>query len=242
MAYREWPVLSAGHERLACAWSRQQGDEQAIVPIVPDGCMDLIWSSHDEAIQVAGPDSVRFLAELNPGEELAGVRFNPGAAAEVLGVPAVAIRDARVPLAELWGTDANRIAELVGAASDRALALEALAADRVVAAGRTSLAIVGIVELARDGTDVRRMAADLGISERKLRRTCLDAFGYGPKVLQRILRFQQAKRLIEGGVPLADVAYQAGYSDQAHLTREVTSLAGTTPTRLRPAARTLAAS
>lgn len=86
------------------------------------------------------------------------------------------------------------------------------------------------------------MAADLGLSERQLRRTCLDAFGYGPKVLQRILRFQQAKRLIESGVPLADVAYQAGYSDQAHLTREVTSLAATTPTRLRPADRTLVAS
>jgi methylphosphotriester-DNA--protein-cysteine methyltransferase len=71
----------------------------------------------------------------------------------------------------------------------------------------------------------------LDVSPRTLRRRCQNAFGYGPKTLDRILRFQrflgfarQAEELC-----LADLAFAAGYADQAHLTREVRRLSGFSP-------------
>jgi len=72
----------------------------------------------------------------------------------------------------------------------------------------------------------------LDISPRTLRRRCQDAFGYGPKTLDRILRFQRFLKLArEGREPrLAALAFEAGYADQAHLTREGRRLSGLSPT------------
>jgi AraC-like DNA-binding protein len=68
----------------------------------------------------------------------------------------------------------------------------------------------------------------MGMSERTLRRRCLDAFGYGFKTLDRVLRFQRFVRLAAqtsiGG--LAELAARAGYADQAHMTREVQRMSG----------------
>jgi transcriptional regulator GlxA family with amidase domain len=49
----------------------------------------------------------------------------------------------------------------------------------------------------------------------------------------RILRFQEARRLIEAqpDLALARVASACGYYDQAHLAREFRALAGVSPRR-----------
>ncbi|WP_280391687.1 helix-turn-helix domain-containing protein [Nocardia wallacei] len=54
----------------------------------------------------------------------------------------------------------------------------------------------------------------------------MSAFGFGPKMLARVLRLQRALRLARAGVPFAETAFRAGYADQAHLAREVRELAG----------------
>jgi AraC-like DNA-binding protein len=72
----------------------------------------------------------------------------------------------------------------------------------------------------------------LGIGDRQLRRRFLDAVGYGPKTLERILRFQRFLRLAGADPDLARLAVEAGYADQAHLTRECTRLAGLPPAQL----------
>ncbi|MEY9863982.1 transcriptional regulator GlxA family with amidase domain [Catenulispora sp. GAS73] len=93
-----------------------------------------------------------------------------------------------------------------------------------------------MVRLLRTGAvppHVPALADAVGLSERQLRRRFTEAVGYGPKTLHGILRFQHALRLGRAAPnSLADVAYQAGYADQAHFTREVRRLAGLTPTEL----------
>jgi AraC-like DNA-binding protein len=60
--------------------------------------------------------------------------------------------------------------------------------------------------------------------------------GYGPKLLQRVLRFQAFLAACGDAAPgLAELAVEAGYADQAHLGRETRALAGLTPTELRTA-------
>ncbi len=188
--------------------------------VVPDGCADLMWL--DGGLVVAGPDTGPMPSLMRPGARVGGVRFGPGAASAVLGVPADALRDARVPLRELWGAEADRLAERVAGAADRRIALVTAVAARVRPVDPLDAAVVA--GLAR-GT-VRQVADEVGLSERQLRRRSLAAFGYGPKTLQRVLRFQRALGLARAGVPLADVAYRAGYADQAHLANEVRALGG----------------
>src|SRR5262249_12081767 len=74
----------------------------------------------------------------------------------------------------------------------------------------------------------------LYMSERSLRRRFDENFGYGPKTLERILRYQRYQRFRRAspGTRTAALAVDAGYADQAHLVRESRRLTGLTPRAL----------
>lgn len=229
--YREQPAPAGLRGVVACRWR----DETAVAReqrVLPDGCIDLLWM--DGAVHVAGPDTTAFLVPYLPGRPVTGLRFQPGAAPVVLGVPAHLLRDQRVRLDELWpGTGwAQRIAD------DPATGLTALVAQRLHRTG--PVADPGLREVLtrlRAGSGVAATAAALGWTERALHRRCRDAFGYGPSVVRRILRFRFALRLAQHGVPFATAAARAGFADQAHLAREVRALAGVPLTHLVRARR-----
>ena len=76
------------------------------------------------------------------------------------------------------------------------------------------------------------VAAELGITDRHLRRLLLGDVGLGPKTYQRILRLQRFLAASEEGQPDAAAAAAAGYADQAHLRSDTRALAAHTPARL----------
>ncbi|QPP09000.1 helix-turn-helix transcriptional regulator [Streptomyces bathyalis] len=199
--------------------------------VLPDGCMDLLlW---DGALVVAGPDTRAHLFTRAAGSRMTGLRLPPGTGPLVFGVPAHELRDRRVPLGELWPSAAVRVLEeRIAEAPAAGRALESIAAERL--AGREPLPSGEVAELLARGRGVASVARALGLSERQLHRRCLDAFGYGPKTLARVLRMQGALRLAARGMPPAQVAAVAGYADQAHLSREVRALAGATLRELSP--------
>ncbi|WP_225825207.1 helix-turn-helix domain-containing protein [Streptomyces naphthomycinicus] len=193
-------------------------------PVLPDGCMDLLWS--DGRLLVAGPDTRAYLPE-GPDRSWAGIRFRPGAAPALLGVPANELRDLRVELADLWpAAGVRRLRERIAAASDPASALEDIALERAAGAEAPDPLLRRLVECLDEGRPVSATAGELGLGERRLHRRCLTAFGYGPKTLARILRLQRALALVRSGTPYAETAVRAGYADQPHLAREVRALAG----------------
>jgi AraC-like DNA-binding protein len=143
------------------------------------------------------------------------------------------VRDERVDLDLVWPAD--RVRRLV---DELAAASSVLAAEQVLASSVASIgaawdpAAPRLLELVARGERVGAVADALGWTERQLHRRALAAFGYGPKVLQRVLRFDRAMRLARRGDGLASVAYAVGYADQAHLAREVKALAGVPMTTL----------
>lgn len=76
--------------------------------------------------------------------------------------------------------------------------------------------------------DLAAVSTTLQLSTRSLRRLCHTQFGYGPKMLERILRLQRVLRLARARPcdSLAALAFDGGYADQSHLSREVRALAG----------------
>lgn len=204
--YRERPARVPG----AVLWTRTS--DGAAYRVLPDGCMDLLWIEGD--LVVAGPDSRASVGVTEPGVRYAALRFAPGTAPRFLGVPAREITDARVPLADLWTRErARRLGDRVGTAADPAAALEEASValldrspDRLAAQ---------VVRGVRQGVDIRALAGRVGLSEQQLHRRCLDAFGYGPKMLDRVLRMNAALARARTGLGLAEVAAQTGYADQA---------------------------
>lgn len=194
--------------------------------IVPDGAMDLIWVG--DHILIAGPDSQAHVSSLTAGTALTGLRFAPGTLPGILGLPASELRDLRVRLDEVWSrSEAQRLADRIAGAADPGSALEAASAECLRAAGPRPPIVGAIVTRVRGGQPIAAVAAEVGLSERQLHRRSLAAFGYGPKVLARVLRMDRALALARAGVPFAETAARAGYADQAHLARDVRALTGT---------------
>jgi len=235
--YREWAphVSLRGHVR--CLWINDlSGSRTERLQVVPDGCVDLVWTG--ETLSVAGPDTGPILDRMPCGAIVVGVRFHPGAASAWLRQPLREIVNVRVPLAEFWGDDATRLLDRAAAcrsAKQLADELEAFLVGRQAAVGLADPQIAFLRRAAGDnclpaGQRLDQLAAYMGLSERTLRRRCLDAFGYGFKTLHRVLRFQRFFRLASRpeNHSLADMAGLAGYADQAHMTREVRRMSGMT--------------
>ncbi|MFE1948927.1 helix-turn-helix domain-containing protein [Streptomyces sp. NPDC059524] len=231
--------MSGPYRERACSvpgavlWTRTTGAApETGASVLPDGCMDLIWS--EGRLFVAGPDTRAHAAGPGARRLYAGVRFAPGTAPACLGVPAHELRDRRVDLADLWpAAEARRITERIDAATDPGAALAAEAARIAGAAGPPDPLLAHVVAALGAGRTVAGTAAATGLGARALHRRSLAAFGYGPKTLARVLRLQRALALTRAGVPLAETAARAGYTDQAHLTRDVKTLTGRTPAGFR---------
>jgi AraC-like DNA-binding protein len=88
------------------------------------------------------------------------------------------------------------------------------------------------------GPSVAALAADMGRSPRTLQRRIRASTGLPPKQWIALLRFREAlQKLALARESLAQIAAEAGYSDQAHLTTELSRHAGMPPGRLRAAAQ-----
>jgi AraC-like DNA-binding protein len=230
--YTEWPAPAALRDAVACLWARViTGGADQTALVLPDGCTDLIWERGRGAF-VAGPDTGPMPTRIGAGTVVLGVRFRPSAGGPALGLPLSELRDQRVDLADLSPAQARRLPAALdpGAAAARLLDL----AVDLIGDGPPDPAMTRVATRLRDPrARTEDVAAEVGLSLRQLRRRCHAAVGYGPKTLQRILRFQRfVSRIDRDRADLAVLAADTGYADQAHLTRECVGLSGLTPAAL----------
>jgi AraC-like DNA-binding protein len=84
---------------------------------------------------------------------------------------------------------------------------------------------------------IRRLrAAVAGCSRFAAYRAFRGRYGLWPSEYQRQTRLRNARRALAGGAAIADVAAEAGFADQAHLTRWFRRCYGITPGAYRAAA------
>ncbi|KUM27141.1 transcriptional regulator [Mesorhizobium loti] len=239
--FRERPAAAGLASAFSAVWVHRMA-EQDVPPIVitPDATIDLQWI--DGRFRIAGPDKEPQIERPPAGSVIVGFRFRPGAAAGWLGVPASEIVGGRLDLGELWGTRARELSDRIKAAPDVAGIVRQLEeAIGMRTEGREALdPLMGrAFDVIDEGLPPKTpllpfLQRQLHLSERTLRRRFEDAFGYGPKTLDRILRFHRFRRLREkaGEASTALLAIEAGYADQAHLIRESRRLTGVTPSAL----------
>ncbi len=232
--YTEWAAPAALRDAVTCLWAQvttSGADRPGLV--LPDGCTDLVWEQGRGAF-VAGPDTGPVPTTMAAGSLMLGIRFRPWAGGPALGIPLSELRDQRVDLADLRPGDARRLPATLDPNTAAARALDLVAA--LVIDGAPVLAVTCAARLLHDPqARAENVAADVGLSLRQLRRRCHAAAGYGPKTLQRVLRFRRFVSRIDACpdvLDLAAIAAESGYADQAHLTRECFKLSGLTPAAL----------
>ena len=226
---------------VACTWTGgfTPVEARAPEPVLPDGCIDIMWNGN--RLFVAGPDTGPS-PSTHDGRFVVGIRFRPGVGSVFLGPPAGDLTDRRLDLDTLWphlGELEDRLATSTSL-REAALVLEDHIGRRALTARRPDPVVQAVVRHWDSSTSrlpASRISHVAGVSERQMYRRFVDEVGYGPKVLERVLRFQRFLRTIaeQPAIGLAQLAADAGYADQAHLTRETRRLAGRTPAELRAA-------
>lgn len=251
---RPGPALRPHVECVWAVWDEQEVAERRAERIVPDGCPELILHLGDAFARRDERGGWRtqpraFLAgtltrpwNLRPGgrPRTLGVRFRPGAARMVLGVPMDEIADRETNVEDLWGAAGAELLE----AADNAPHLEgALRVAESWTERRLShrparqpevRPAVDLILACRGRTRIADAARGLGWSRRRLERAFLRDVGVSPKRFARIVRLNAALASLTGGdrESAVDVALDAGYFDQAHLLRDFRALAGATPRHL----------
>lgn len=109
--------------------------------------------------------------------------------------------------------------------------LRAALQDRVLRAGVAPVARA--VQMLRDdparAVTLAELAAMVGLTRFHFLRSFARETGLTPHAFQVQARLHLARRMIAGGMPLADVAAEAGFADQSHLTRLFGRSYGMTP-------------
>ena len=212
------------------------------LPLVhlPDAATALVYrrtGTRDGDLLAVGP---RSQAAYFPGKELPlciRARMRPGTARRVFGVPVNELRDQAVPLTDLWGDRAARLEDRLN---------ELTAPDPILRGIEDAL-----LESLRDGTDSRdrvlsqavealsttgehfaTLARRLWVSERHLRDLFTDRVGLSPKHFARI---QRVRTVLDraGSTKWAQIASDAGYYDQSHMTADFHTLMGVSPAAFR---------
>ncbi|MFZ1994310.1 MAG: helix-turn-helix domain-containing protein [Solirubrobacteraceae bacterium] len=217
--YREYAPPTPLRPLIACLWVRACAADDE-VRIMPDGASDVIWRQ-GHGTMIVGPDTTARAYPRSAGELLVGMRFRPGAGGGAMGVPLDGLRDQQVD-----ARDIDPAFDLDGDLPPGTVAGRLL---RAAAGRRPDPIVLAAAARVADGA-VAALAREYAISERQLRRRFHAAVGYGPGTLARILRFRRFLALLDRGRDdLAGLAFDAGYADQSHLTRESRRLAGLSP-------------
>jgi AraC-like DNA-binding protein len=172
--------------------------------------------------------------------------LTPAGARAIFGLPAAELHDGMVPFDDLIGQAAamalyDDVASSVGwPARFTALERHLLA---LVVAHEPRAAVRPEVSRAWDSltgpgaaSQVAAVADDVGWSRRHLGEQFRAETGISPSDARRLARFALSHRLARNpGRSLVDVAVEAGYADQPHMTREWRELCGYTPGQWREA-------
>ena len=183
-----------------------------------DACYDMIFTTRSDGaarVLLSGPATRPTEVRYDAGNRNVGIRFTRGT--YFTHVDPVEMRNRTIPLPM---PDRSRF-ELAGATwrfpgfADADELLDAF--DR-----HGLLAHDPVVEAALRG-------AATEVSARSIQRHFQHATGLSPHRVEQIERARAAAVRLRAGEAIADVAYELGYSDQPHLTREVKRLTGYTP-------------
>lgn len=221
--------------------------------IFPDGSIDIVFGFGDRVLRrvaaghavqpranVIGHMSQPLLLKPTGTWRTAGVRLRPEGAYAILNMNLAELSNSCVPLEAVWGRSGRRIVEqlLDVRVPEEALRLfQGFLLNRVATTRRphpgTVRAVREILKY-RGHVSVHHLARTVGWSERTLERRFAQEVGLSPKLLSQTARFHCLLACVspERKEKWASLAWDCGFADQAHLTREVLRFAGSSPMKL----------
>lgn len=243
MGYQEYKPSQNLSMYIDSYWISKASNETATSRILPDGFVDLIFDLNsiqplNDRARVSGMMTVFRDVTHNRDAEMIGVRIKPSCFNLISKVPLSEIKNGTGGIKDFVPKfDGGLINQLIEPVKD-SIKLKTLEEElRRLIVNSTSkldslvLSVVDNIEQSFQSVDFVRLSNQHAISLRQLERRFKLAVGVTMKEYQSIVRFCNVHNSIQQSKDdnLLSAAYQHGYYDHAHLTKEFTKMAGKNP-------------
>ncbi len=243
IGYKELNFKPLNRNMIEAVWTSITNNSGEYL-VLPDGRADLILrfelDKNNKAQNItpiiAAPYSTAMRVPYKNQLGFVGLRFRPAMAGLVLNISL-----AKIAQNTFYGNDAIKLVPAVNklttgnATIDELInRLDTFADQRHnISLPKNIQKSFDLMHLSGGRISIFEIVKSLNISERSLLRNFKSLVGLSPKIFNAILRFHRAIRLLKfTNMSIANVAFEAGFSDQSHMNREFRKLGGFTPANL----------
>jgi AraC-like DNA-binding protein len=229
------PASAPGRDRVL-----PTGNIQIVINLAADSLTAVDEEDRRQAIApslIAGVRRACEFLDTRDYAEIMGIIFRPGGLRRFMPEPAGYFSFADTSLEDVWGHSARRLRHRLCEAAVPNEKLGILAAELAARLRPTEphaavLAALQAILRCPNSLTVAGLAAQSGLSARRLSELFRDEVGVAPKLFSRILRFQLAVRQLHHGVnvPWSELALECGYYDQSHFAHDFHAFSGISPT------------
>lgn len=219
-------------------------DSQEFLRVLPDGCVDIIVSTYCtgdmEAYRpyLVGTITTYLTVPLLGIVRMMGIRFKPGGITAFTRIPVQEFTDTRVDISLTETLFDRRFYEELQAKDTSTeaclLYIDHYLTGKLTVLLPTDRRVMGAVRLITDTygkVPIKQLLDHVCLSQRQFERRFKASIGISPKVFSRITRFNHTRRQLKAQPrqSLSDTAFDCGYYDHAHLTKEFYLFSGNSP-------------
>ncbi len=211
------------HRLIDAYWSiKNISSKNILMPIVPDGCMDIIYNNTQ--LMLVGAMSESKSITIKVGDYSFGIRFRPSVLPQLLNIEAHTFINRVVPLAEVSPSLRNQLDSYGSDEAQKVILLDALFQSlcEKTTFNQTILDLIDYITLHQGVRTMHDLENYAKLSSRQIERLFKHFVGYTPKKFCNILRFFTVfKEVIKQDIPnFSATAYDFGYCDQSHFNKE----------------------
>jgi len=252
MKYKEHLPHSSLQDHVKCFWilEREYTPDNPTEDVTPDAFIELIFNfgspyvllsedGHEREMPAAflvGLQQKPLLYRCDGTVRLVCTRFHAWGTLPFLESPTRNPNKLAISLGKEWDDLFRKLKPLVEAGNydDAVAGVEDFLIGKLLAASvdlKRIEAAAKMLHHQKGQFRISELADYCNLSERQLQRLFLDSMGVSPKVLARTIRFEEIRRrlMFKPDANLTDLAYEFGYTDQAHFIRDFKEFARRTP-------------
>jgi AraC-like DNA-binding protein len=248
MRYRTYQPTSLLSRYIRSYWSLESTNSTAHKRerIFPDGCIELVFNygdvfrkhftdfeSHRQPRSFVHGQLKRYM-EVEPTGAIGifSIRFEPFGLKAFADVDISQLSDDAILPQDIWKIDGRVLEDkMLDAVSDqqRILIIESFLTARLRPLDKSIQHAVHSIMSSAGTKSIKELCSEVNLGRRQLERAFLGNVGLSPKLLARIVRFQNTLQRIERKSFLTGIAHSNGYCDQSHFIRDFKEFSGLNP-------------
>lgn len=227
-----------------CIWSTKSGmfaRPVTLDKLYPDAGSSMTFTITADKVMATFMHNTQLIDQkVHPIERVISIRFRPGGAHALLGLPVSTLANLDVSISNIapsWLSDIDQLSELLIISDHfkQIKCVEQWLQSKVIKAHTVDYRLTNIIQDARFNiVSPIDIAGNYGMSRRTLERKLKQEMGVSPNQLFNFVRTRRARSLLSNtNKSLVDIALECGYYDQSHFSNVFFDKTLETPSQYR---------